>query len=165
MFVTLIDTRFCHFVTLISETQILWIAVPSQFCQLPVTTSGKKKGRNQSDFCWKYISLYVTFSWSYSLPLRASRAVPAMNISNDRAMHEKKGTKMILYRSPEYQTSFESFDLSIQKKQLSKINDGCDGHLRFLIGANSAIFYLPVTPILPFKDSWLPKKCALCRFW
>ena len=36
MFVTLIDTRFGQFVTLISETH-------NQVLQLPVTTSGKKK--------------------------------------------------------------------------------------------------------------------------
>ena len=31
---------------------------------------GKKKRKKigQSDYCWKYISLYVTFPWSYSLP-------------------------------------------------------------------------------------------------
>ena len=53
---------FGHFVTLISEPH-------NQVLQLPVTTSGKKKRKkiSQSDYCWKYISLYVTFPWSYSL--------------------------------------------------------------------------------------------------
>ena len=37
--------------------------------QSVLPTSGKKtrKKTGQSDFCWKYISLYITFSWSYSL--------------------------------------------------------------------------------------------------
>ena len=43
MFVTRIDTCFLSLWTLISETS------SSQFCQLPVTTSGKKKEENWSE--------------------------------------------------------------------------------------------------------------------
>ena len=63
MFVTLIDTRLVTSWRFISETH-------NQVLQLPVTTSGKKKQKKigQSDYCWKYVSVYVTFLWSYSLP-------------------------------------------------------------------------------------------------
>ena len=66
--------------TLISETQILWIVVPSLFCQLPMTTSGTKKGKKigQRDFYWKYISLYVT--WSYSLSYNSLRSRRAKRV-------------------------------------------------------------------------------------
>ena len=49
---------------------------------------------------------------------------------------------MALYHSPEYQTSFESTDLSVQEKKF-KINfqdDGCDSHREHLIRTILAIF-------------------------
>ena len=60
---------------------------------------------------------------------------------------------MALYHSPEYQTSFESTDLSVQEKKF-KINfqdDGCESHREHLIRAILAIFNSHVTMILPTK--------------
>ena len=62
----------CHFVMLISETQFLWIAVPSQFCQLPVTISGKKKGRklvSESIYivvCYFFLIIFSTIELIHS---------------------------------------------------------------------------------------------------
>ena len=64
---------------------------------------------------------------------------------------------MALYRSPEYQTSFESVGLSAQEKQFKIYfqDDGCDGHLGILIRTILAIFDLQVTRILPTNSSQL----------
>ena len=63
MFLTLIDTRF---LSLCDAYKYL----PLQSCQFPVDNFREENGKKigQSDFCWKYISFYVTFPWSYSLP-------------------------------------------------------------------------------------------------
>ena len=53
MFMTLIS---CHFVTLISETQIFSLPTSDDNFQ-----EENVKKICQSDFCWKYISLYVLF--------------------------------------------------------------------------------------------------------
>ena len=67
-------------------------------------------------------------------------------------------SQVALYRSPEYQISFESFSLSVQEKQF-KIHfqsDGCSGHLGFLIRTIFASFDLRVMLILStkFPVSW-----------
>ena len=55
---------------------------------------------------------------------------------------------MVLYRSPDYQTSFESVGLLVQKFNM----DFQDvGHLGFPIGTILATFDLQVTLILPMK--------------
>ena len=55
---------------------------------------------------------------------------------------------MVLYRSPDYQTSFESVGLLVQKFNI----DFQDvGHLGFPIGTILATFDLQVTLILPMK--------------
>ena len=57
---------------------------------------------------------------------------------------------MALYRSSEYQTSFESNDLSVQEKNFNTdFQDG--GHLGFPIRMILATFDLQVTSILPMK--------------
>ena len=57
---------------------------------------------------------------------------------------------MALYRSPDYQTSFESIDLSVQEKNFNiDFQDG--GHLGFPIRKILATFDLEVTSILPMK--------------
>ena len=57
---------------------------------------------------------------------------------------------MALYRSPDYQTSFESVGLLVQEKKFNiDFHDG--GHLGFRIRNILATFYLQVTSILPMK--------------
>ena len=59
-----------------------------------------------------------------------------------------------VYKSPWYfLPSFKSNGLLVQEKKFNlDFQDGrCSGHLGFLIGIISAIFYLHVTPILPIK--------------
>ena len=57
---------------------------------------------------------------------------------------------MALYRSPDYQTTFESIDLSVQEKNFSvDFQDG--GHLGFSTRMILTIFDLQVTSILPMK--------------
>ena len=62
---------------------------------------------------------------------------------------------MALYRSPDYQTCFESTDLSVLEKNLN-INFQDGGHLGFPIRMILAAFDLQVTLILPmkFQVSW-----------
>ena len=61
-----------------------------------------------------------------------------------------KRAKVALYCSPDYQTSFESIDLSVQEKNFSiDFQDG--GHLGFPIRIILATFDLQVTLILPMK--------------
>ena len=50
---------------------------------------------------------------------------------------------MVLYRSPEYQTYFESVGLSVQEKQFKvhSQDDGCCGHLGFLIDFSYFFIY------------------------
>ena len=61
-----------------------------------------------------------------------------------------RGPKMALYRSPDYQTSFESVGLSVQEKRFN--TDFQDGsHLGFPIRIILASFDLQVTLILPMK--------------
>ena len=57
---------------------------------------------------------------------------------------------MALYRSPDYQTSFESIHLSVQEKNFN-IDSQDDGHLGFPIRMILATFALQVTSILPMK--------------
>ena len=60
-----------------------------------------------------------------------------------------------LFRSPDYQTSFKSIGLSVQKKKRKRdFQDG--GHLGFPIGMILANFDLQVTLILPtkFRVNW-----------
>ena len=65
---------------------------------------------------------------------------------------------MALYRSSEYQTSFESMGISVQEKKFKTDfqDSGCSSNLLFLIGTISAIFALQITPMLPtkFPASW-----------
>ena len=57
---------------------------------------------------------------------------------------------MALYRSPNYQTSFESIGLSVQEKKFNiEFHDG--GHLGLRIRMILAIFDLQVTSIQPMK--------------
>ena len=57
---------------------------------------------------------------------------------------------MALYLSPDYQTSFESLDLSVQEKNFNiDYQDG--GHLGFPIRLTLATFDLLVILILPMK--------------
>ena len=57
---------------------------------------------------------------------------------------------MALYRSPDYQTSFESVGISVQMKKFNiGFQDG--GHLGFSIRKILATFDLQVTSILPIK--------------
>ena len=56
---------------------------------------------------------------------------------------------MALYRSHDYQTSFESIGLSVQEKFNINFQDG--GHLGFPIRMILATFDLQVTSILPMK--------------
>ena len=68
---------------------------------------------------------------------------------------ENKRAKITLYRSRDYQTSFESVGLSVQKKKINiDFQDG--GHLGFLIRMILATFDLQATSILPmkFRVSW-----------
>ena len=60
---------------------------------------------------------------------------------------------MVLYRSPDYQTSFESIGLPVQEKTSNiDFQDGDSGnHLGFPIEKCFAIFDLQVTLILSFK--------------
>ena len=57
---------------------------------------------------------------------------------------------MALYRSPDYQTSFESIDLLLQEKKF-KIDFQDDCHLEFLIRMILATFDLQVTLIFSMK--------------
>ena len=60
---------------------------------------------------------------------------------------------MALYCSPDYQTIFQSIGLSIQEKKFN-IGFQYGGHgaqLGFTVRTNLAIFYLPITSILPMK--------------
>ena len=57
---------------------------------------------------------------------------------------------MSLYRSPDYQTSFESIGLSVQEEKFNiDFQDDC--HLGFPIRMILATFGLQVTLILPMK--------------
>ena len=56
-----------------------------------------------------------------------------------------KRAKMVLYRLPDYQTSFKPSDLSVQKKSIEFQDDGHGGHPGFPVGN------LHVTSILPMK--------------
>ena len=57
---------------------------------------------------------------------------------------------MALYRSPDYQTSFESIGLSVEEKNFNiDFQDG--GHLGFPIRIILATFDLQVTSLLPMK--------------
>ena len=57
---------------------------------------------------------------------------------------------MALYRSPDYQTSFQSTGLLVQEKK-RKIDLQDSSHLGFLIGMILATFDLKVTQMLPTK--------------
>ena len=57
---------------------------------------------------------------------------------------------MALYRSPDYQTSFESTDLSVQEKNFNTDFQG-GGHLGFPIRMILATFDLQITSLLPMK--------------
>ena len=57
---------------------------------------------------------------------------------------------MALYRSPDYQTSFESVGLSVQEKKFN-IDFQDNSHLVFATGMILAAFDLQVTLILPMK--------------
>ena len=58
----------CHFMMLISETLILWKAVPSQFCQFPGTTSGEeKKEVNWSE--WFLLKVYIVVCYFFLIIL------------------------------------------------------------------------------------------------
>ena len=60
---------------------------------------------------------------------------------------------MTLYRSPDYQISFETIGLSIQEKKFNiDFQDG--GHLGLPIRMILATFYLQVTLILPIRVNW-----------
>ena len=53
----------------------------------------------------------------------------SLNIGNKQGL-DKKMTKLALYRSPDYQTNFESIGLSVQEKKFNiDFQDG--GHLGF----------------------------------
>ena len=56
---------------------------------------------------------------------------------------------MALYRSPDYETSFESIDLLVQENFNIGFQD--DSHLGFPIRTISATFDLQFTSILPMK--------------
>ena len=57
---------------------------------------------------------------------------------------------MALYRLPDYPTSFESTDLSVQERNFNiDFQDG--GHFGFLIRIILATFDLQVTSIIPMK--------------
>ena len=62
---------------------------------------------------------------------------------------------MALFRSPDYQTNFQSIGLSIREKKFN-IDFQHGGHLGFTIRMILAIFDLRVTSILPMK---LPVNC------
>ena len=57
---------------------------------------------------------------------------------------------MALYRSPAYQTSFESTGLSVQEKKFNIVFQD-DGHLGFPIRTVLATFDLQVTLVLQMK--------------
>ena len=87
-------------------------------------------------------------------------SAPSKLKSNQNAMlyipsgnYDIKRDKMVLYRSREYLTSFESICHSVQEKQFKiRFKDGgYGGRLGFLIGTFSATFDLQVTLILPIK--------------
>ena len=65
---------------------------------------------------------------------------------------------MALYRSPEYQTSFESVDLSVRenKVKIDSQNGGSGVNFGFLIETILATFNLQVVLILPtnFRVDW-----------
>ena len=59
---------------------------------------------------------------------------------------------MVLYHSPDYQTSFKSIDLSVQKKFNTDFQDGGHGGiLGFPIKTTIASFDLQVSLIRPMK--------------
>ena len=59
---------------------------------------------------------------------------------------------MALYRSPMYQTSFESIGFSVQEKLRIHFQDDAHGsHIGFLIGTILAIYDLKINAILPTK--------------
>ena len=60
---------------------------------------------------------------------------------------------MALYRSPEYQTSFESVGLSVseEKFEIDFQDRGSGSHLGILIGIITAIFTLQIIPIPPTR--------------
>ena len=62
---------------------------------------------------------------------------------------KNKRAKMALYRSPDYQTSFEPIGLLVQEKFNIDFQDG--SHLGFPIRLILATFDLQVIPILPMK--------------
>ena len=57
---------------------------------------------------------------------------------------------MALYRSPDFQTSIESIDLSVQEKKFN-IDFQDEGHFGFPIRMILATFDLQVTLVLPMK--------------
>ena len=61
---------------------------------------------------------------------------------------------MALYRSPDYQTNFESFGLLVQEKFNIDFQNG--GHVGFQTRTDLTIFDLQVTQILPtkFRVNW-----------
>ena len=66
-----------------------------------------------------------------------------------------KRAKIALYRSPDYQSRFESVGLLVQEKEFNiGFQDG--EHLGFPIRTSLAIFYLQVTSILrlKFRVNW-----------
>ena len=65
-------------------------------------------------------------------------------------MFLNKRAKMALYRSSDYQTSFESIGLSVQKKKFN-IDFQDDSHLGFPIRMILATFDLQVTSVPPMK--------------
>ena len=74
-------------------------------------------------------------------------------MTDKHLINKNKRAKMALYNSSDYQTSFESTGLSVQKNQFKIYfqDDSCDGHIGFLIATILTIFDLQVTPILPTK--------------
>ena len=62
---------------------------------------------------------------------------------------KNKRAKMALYRSPDYQTSFESIGLLVQEKFNIDFQEG--SHLGFPIRMILATFDLQVISILPIK--------------
>ena len=67
---------------------------------------------------------------------------------------------MAMYCSPEYQTSFKSVGLLVQKKLKIDFQDGgCGGQLGFLIITILAILDLQITPII------LTQASSQLAFW
>ena len=85
-----------------------------------------------------------------TFPINKANVYTAVFICERACLLElKQEGQMAMYRSPEYQTSFESVGLSVseEKFEIDFQDGGCGSHLGILTGIITATFTLQITPI------------------